>query len=66
VAAPALVLPWIRHGIEFVSLGESGGELRVTGGDDASLLLWGAQGLDEHRDWIIADSLVPAPRAAGR
>jgi transcriptional regulator with XRE-family HTH domain len=48
-----LVIPRIRHGIEFTATGESNGELRITGDDDAALLLWGAQWLDEHRDWII-------------
>jgi hypothetical protein len=48
-----MVLPRVRQGIEFIQRGESNGELRITGDDDAGLLLWGAQWLDEHRDWII-------------
>jgi transcriptional regulator with XRE-family HTH domain len=47
------VLPRVRQGIEFTARDESNGELRITGDDDAALFLWGAQWLDEHRDWII-------------
>lgn len=50
---PDRVPPRVRHGIEFTAHGEDNGELRITGDDDAALLLWGAQWLDEHRDWII-------------
>lgn len=47
------VFPRVRHGIEFIARSEDSGELRITGDDDAGLLLWGAQWLDQHRDWII-------------
>jgi hypothetical protein len=45
----------VRHGIQFTELDRDrgDGELRVTGDDDAGLLLWAAQWLDEHRDYII-------------
>lgn len=47
------VLPRVRHGIEFTTRDDSNGELRITGDDDAAILLWGAAWLDEHREWII-------------
>lgn len=50
---PDPVFPRVRQGIEFIAHDDSNGELRITGDDDAGLLLWGAQWLDEHRDWII-------------
>lgn len=50
---PGRVLPHVRHGIEFSARGDSNGELRVTGGDDAAVLLWAAAWLDEHRDWTV-------------
>jgi hypothetical protein len=50
---PAPVFPRVRQGIEFTARDDSNGELRITGDDDAGLLYWGAQWLDEHRDWII-------------
>jgi hypothetical protein len=45
----------IRHGIQFVTddKDRGDGELRITGDDDAGLLLWAAQWLDEHREYII-------------
>ncbi len=43
----------VPHGIQFVELDHINGELRVTGDDDAALLLWAAQWLDEHRGVII-------------
>jgi hypothetical protein len=43
----------VRQGIEFIQRDDSNGELRITGDDDAGLLLWGAAWLDEHREWII-------------
>jgi transcriptional regulator with XRE-family HTH domain len=48
-------LPRARHGIQFIELdpGRGDGELRVTGDDDAGILLWAAQWLDEHREYII-------------
>jgi hypothetical protein len=49
----APVFPRVRQGIEFTMYDDSNGELRITGDDDAGLLLWGAQWLDEHRDWVI-------------
>lgn len=52
-AGPDRVLPRVQHGIEFTQRDDSSGELRITGDDDAALLLWGAAWLDEHRDWII-------------
>jgi transcriptional regulator with XRE-family HTH domain len=64
-AGPDRVLPRVRHGIEFTAHGESGGELRITGDDDAALLLWGAQWLDEHRDWIITDVRFQHPAQPG-
>ena len=49
------MLPHVRHGMQFTELDRDrgDGELRVTGDDDAGLLLWAAQWLDEHRDYII-------------
>ena len=52
-AGPDRVLPRVQHGIEFTQRDDSSGELRITGDDDAALLLWGAAWLDQHRDWII-------------
>jgi hypothetical protein len=46
-------MPRVRQGIQFIRQDEDNGELRVTGDDDAGLLLWAAQWLDEHRDYII-------------
>ena len=53
-AGPGPVPPRVRQGIEFIQHGEANGELRITGDDGAALLLWGAQWLDEHRDYITA------------
>ena len=55
----------VRQGIEFIARGESDGELRMTGDDDAGLLLWAAQWLDEHRDWIIAAMRFQHPAEPG-
>jgi hypothetical protein len=52
-AGPGRVLPHVRHGIEFSVRDDSNGELRVTGDDDAAVLLWAAAWLDEHRDWTV-------------
>ena len=40
------VFPRVRQGIEFIAHDDSNGELRITGDDDAGLLLWAAQWLD--------------------
>ena len=53
-AGPGPALRRVRHGIEFSARDDSNGELRVTGDDDAAVLLWAAAWLDEHRDWTIA------------
>lgn len=53
-AGPGREPPCLRQGIEFITRGDSDGVLRITGDDDAALLLWAAQWLDEHRDWIIS------------
>jgi hypothetical protein len=45
--------PRVRQGIQFIEQDEANGELRVTGDDDARMLLWAAQWLDEHREYII-------------
>jgi len=62
---PAPVFPRVRQGIEFTAHGESDGELRITGDDDAGLLYWGAQWLDEHRDWIIEGMRFQHPAVPG-
>jgi transcriptional regulator with XRE-family HTH domain len=63
-AGPDRVLPrW--HGIEFKARDDSNGELRITGNDDAALFLWGAQWLDEHRDWIITAIRFQHPARPG-
>jgi transcriptional regulator with XRE-family HTH domain len=64
-AGPGRVLPHVRHGIEFSARGDSNGELRVTGDDDAAVLLWAAAWLDEHRDWSIADITFKYPAWPG-
>ena len=64
-AGPDRVLPRVRHGIEFVQRDDSGGELRITGDDDAALLLWGAAWLDEHREWIISALRFQHPAQPG-
>jgi hypothetical protein len=38
---------------EFSARDDSNGELRVTGDDDAAVLMWAAAWLDEHRDWTV-------------
>jgi hypothetical protein len=53
IAAAVGVEARIRQGIQFIQHDQVNGELRITGDDDAALLLWGAQWLDEHRDYII-------------
>lgn len=55
------VFPRVRQGIEFIARDDSNGELRITGDDDAGLLFWGAQWLDEHRDWIITAMRLQHP-----
>jgi transcriptional regulator with XRE-family HTH domain len=50
---PDGVLQLIRQGLQFIQLDQINGELRITGDDDAALLLWAAQWLDEHRDYMI-------------
>jgi hypothetical protein len=55
----------VRQGIEFIQRDESSGELRITGDDDAGLLLWGAQWLDEHRGWIITAMRFQHPAQPG-
>ena len=60
---PAPVYPRVRQGIEFIAHGDSNGELRITGDDDAGLLLWGAQWLDEHRDWTLTAMRLQYPSA---
>lgn len=59
--------PRVRHGIQFIELdrGRGDGELRVTGDDDAGLLLWAAQWLDEHREYIITDIRFEHPAQPG-
>jgi transcriptional regulator with XRE-family HTH domain len=59
------VLPRVRHGIEFIQRDDSNGELRITGDDDAALLLWGAAWLDEHREWIISAMRFQHPARQG-
>jgi transcriptional regulator with XRE-family HTH domain len=62
---PDRVLPRVRQGIEFIAHGESNSKLRITGDDDAALLLWGAQWLDEHRDYIITAIRFQHPARPG-
>jgi hypothetical protein len=62
---PAPVFPRVRQGIEFIAHDDSNGELRITGDDDAGLLFWGAQWLDEHRDWIIEGMRFQHPFVPG-
>lgn len=64
-AGPDRVLPRVRHGIEFTTRDDSNGELRITGDDDAGLLLWEAQWLDEHREWIIGAMRFQHPAQPG-
>jgi hypothetical protein len=45
--------PRIKQGIQFIQTDQINGELRVIGEDDAASLLWAAQWLDEHREYII-------------
>jgi len=45
--------PRIKQGIQFVQTDQINGELRIIGEDDAASLLWAAQWLDEHREYII-------------
>ena len=59
-------LPHIRHGIEFSARDDSNGELRVTGDDDAAVLLWAAAWLDEHRDWVVTGITFRYPAIPGR
>lgn len=59
------MLPRVRQGIQFVQRGQDNGELRITGDDDAALLLWGAQWLDEHRDYIVTAMRFQHPAESG-
>ena len=58
-------MPRVRHGIEFSARDDSNGELRVTGDDDAAVLLWAAAWLDEHRDWTITGITFRYPAISG-
>jgi hypothetical protein len=60
---PVSAFPRVRHGIEFTAHDDSNGELRITGDDDAGLLYWGAQWLDEHREWTITGLRFQYPSA---
>jgi hypothetical protein len=62
---PEPVFPRVRQGIEFIAHDDANGELRITGDDDAGLLFWGAQWLDEHRDWIITAMRFQHPAVPG-
>jgi hypothetical protein len=62
---PGPAFPRVRQAIEFIARDESNGELRITGDDDAGLLFWGAQWLDEHRDWIITAMRFQHPAVLG-
>jgi hypothetical protein len=62
---PDPVFPRVRQGIEFIAHDDSNGELRIAGDDDAGLLLWGAQWLDEHRNWIITAMRFQHPAVPG-
>jgi transcriptional regulator with XRE-family HTH domain len=64
-AGSAQTLPRVRHGIEFSARGDSNGELRVTGDDDAAVLMWAAAWLDEHRDWIVTGITFRYPAVPG-
>jgi transcriptional regulator with XRE-family HTH domain len=55
----------VRHGIEFSARDDSNGELRVTGDDDAAVLLWAAAWLDEHRDWVVTGITFRYPAVPG-
>jgi hypothetical protein len=47
------MFPQVRQGIQLIQLDGINYELRVTGKDEASLFLWAAQWLDEHRGFIV-------------
>jgi transcriptional regulator with XRE-family HTH domain len=64
-AGKAQTLPRVRQGIEFSARDDSNGELRVTGDDDAAVLLWAATWLDEHRDWVITGITFRYPAVPG-
>jgi hypothetical protein len=64
VAGSAQTLPRVRHGIEFSARDDSNGELRVTGDDDAAVLLWAAW-LDEYRDWVVTALTFRYPAVPG-
>src|ERR1700678_4151712 len=64
-AGSAQALSRVLHGIEFSARGDSNGELRVTGDDDAAVLLWAAAWLDEHRDWGITGITFRYPAFPG-
>ena len=57
--------PRVRQGIQFIQQDEINGELRVTGDDDAALLLWAAQWLDEHREYVITAMRFEHPASPG-
>ena len=57
--------PRVRQGIQFIEQNEADGELRVTGDDDAGMLLWAAQWLDEHREYIITGMRFEHPAEPG-
>jgi hypothetical protein len=64
-AGSAQTLPRVRHGIEFSARDDSNGELRVTGDDDAAVLMWAAAWLEEHRDWVVTGITFRYPAAPG-
>jgi hypothetical protein len=45
--------PRVKQGIQFIQTDQINGELRIVGEDDAASLLWAAQWLDEHREYIV-------------
>jgi hypothetical protein len=57
----------IRQGIQFIELDRDrgDGELRITGDDDAGMLLWAAQWLDEHREYMITAMHFQYPAEPG-
>lgn len=55
------MLPRVRQGIQFTQKDDINGELQVIGDDDAALLLWAAQWLDEHREYMITAIRVEHP-----
>lgn len=47
--------PRIKQGIQFIQTDQINGQLCIIGDDDAASLLWAAQWLDAHREYIITD-----------